>query len=287
MSQAKIGVVGGSGLYDFDELEEREDVLLETPFGNPSDKYVVGQLAGKSVAFLARHGEGHRLIPSELNFRANIFGFKLLGVEHILSASAVGSLRNEIEPLDVVIPDQFIDRTRNRVSTFFGEGIAAHVEFSKPFCSLLSKLMFEAGQKMNASMHLGGTYLCMEGPQFSTLAESELYRSWGAHIIGMTNLQEAKLAREAEIGYATMGLVTDYDCWHESHASVTVEQIINNLQKNAAMARKIIFETIANLDLGQPSPHANVLKNAIITHPDYISKEVKSRLEPIIGRYVK
>ena len=287
MVEAKIGVIGGSGLYAMEGLEDVENVSLETPFGAPSDDYVVGKLAGKSVAFLARHGVGHRFLPSELNFRANIFGFKLLGVEHILSASAVGSLKEDVHPLDVVIPDQFIDRTRGRISTFFGNGLAAHVEFSKPFCERLSKLLYEAGKKIEARMRRGGTYVCMEGPQFSTLAESELYRSWGAHVIGMTNLQEAKLAREAEIGYATMALVTDYDCWHVSHTSVTVEQIIENLGKNAETARQIIVETVSQLDLDQPSPHANALKNAFITQPDYIPDAIKRDLAPIIGKYIK
>lgn len=287
MAEAKIGVIGGSGLYKMDGLEDIEEVRLETPFGDPSDKYVVGKLAGKPVAFLARHGEGHRLLPSELNYRANVFGFKLLGAEHILSASAVGSLKENIHPLDVVIPDQFIDRTRGRISTFFGNGIAAHVEFSKPFCERLSKLMYEAGQKTGARLHRGGTYVCMEGPQFSTLAESELYRSWGAHIIGMTNLQEAKLAREAEMSYATMALVTDYDCWHVSHESVTVEQIIANLQKNAETARQIILETVTNLDLSEPSPHANALATSIITQPDFIPEKTKRELAPLLGKYVK
>ena len=287
MAEAKIGVIGGSGLYKMDGLEDIEEVRLETPFGEPSDKYVVGKLAGKPVAFLARHGEGHRLLPSELNFRANVFGFKLLGAEHILSASAVGSLKEDIHPLDVVIPDQFIDRTRGRISTFFGNGIAAHVEFSKPFCERLSKLMYEAGQKTGARLHRGGTYVCMEGPQFSTVAESELYRSWGAHIIGMTNLQEAKLAREAEMSYATMGLVTDYDCWHVSHESVTVEQVIENLQKNAETARQIILDTVTNLDLSEPSPHANALATSIITQPDFIPERTKRELAPLLGKYLK
>ena len=287
MAEARIGVIGGSGLYKMGGFDEAEEVVLETPFGAPSDKYVVGRLAGKPVAFLARHGEGHRLLPSELNFRANVFGFKLLGVEHLISASAVGSLKEDIHPLDVVIPDQFIDRTRGRISTFFGNGIAAHMEFSKPLCERLSALVFEAGKKVDARMHRGGTYVCMEGPQFSTLAESELYRSWGAHIIGMTNLQEAKLAREAEMSYATMALVTDYDCWHVSHASVTVEQIIDNLQKNADTAQKIIVETVQNLDLDVPSPHANALATAIITQPEYVPEHIKRDLAPLIGKYIK
>ncbi|HXV61453.1 MAG TPA: S-methyl-5'-thioadenosine phosphorylase, partial [Vicinamibacteria bacterium] len=263
-----------------------ETVELETPFGKPSAPYVLGQLEGKPVAFLARHGEGHRLLPSELNFRANLFGFKLLGVEHVLSASAVGSLREDIHPLDVVVPDQFIDRTRGRVSTFFGNGIAAHVEFSRPFCQRLSNLVHEAGIEAGARMHRGGIYVCIEGPQFSTLAESELYRSWGGHIIGMTNLQEAKLAREAEMSYATLALVTDYDCWHVSHASVTVEQVIENLFKNAEAARQIITRTIARLDLTEPSPHANALATSIITQRDFIPEHIKRDLAPLIGKYI-
>ena len=287
MAEAKIGIIGGSGLYQMDGLEDVEKVALETPFGDPSGPYVTGKLAGKPVAFLARHDEGHKLLPSELNFRANIFGFKLLGVEHILSASAVGSLKEDVHPLDVLIPDQFIDRTRGRISTFFGSGIAVHVELSKPFCARLSKLMLDAGRKIDAKMHEGGTYVCMEGPQFSTLAESELYRSWGAHVIGMTNLQEAKLAREAEMSYATLALVTDYDCWHVSHESVTVAQIIENLQKNADTAKKIIVETVTNLDLSEPSPHANALRSAIITQPDYIPDNIKRDLAPLIGKYIE
>jgi 5'-methylthioadenosine phosphorylase len=287
MAEAKIGVVGGSGLYQMEGLADVEEVRLETPFGAPSDKYVVGTLEGKSVAFLARHGIGHRILPSELNFRANVFGFKLLGVEHIISASAVGSLKEDIHPLNVVIPDQLIDRTRGRISTFFGNGIAAHVEFSHPFCPRLSKLLYEAALEVGSRAHRGGTYVCIEGPQFSTLAESELYRSWGAHVIGMTNLQEAKLAREAEMSYATLALVTDYDCWHVSHASVTVEQIITTLQKNAEAAHKIIARTVKALDLSVPSPQAHSLKNAIITHPDHIPERVKRDLAAIIGKYVK
>jgi 5'-methylthioadenosine phosphorylase len=287
MAEAKIGVIGGSGLYQMEGLADVEEVRLETPFGDPSDKYVVGTLEGKPVAFLARHGVGHRILPSELNFRANIFGLKLLGVEHVISASAVGSLKEDIHPLDVVIPDQLIDRTRGRISTFFGNGIAAHVEFSHPFCARLSKLLYEATLEAGPRVHRGGTYVCIEGPQFSTLAESELYRSWGAHVIGMTNLQEAKLAREAEMSYATLALVTDYDCWHVSHASVTVEQIIANLTKNADAARRVIARTVKALDLSVPTPHAHSLKNAIITSPDHIPAKVKRDLAPIIGKYVK
>lgn len=287
MAEARIGVIGGSGLYQMEGLEDFEEVRLETPFGDPSDKYVVGKLEGKPVAFLARHGVGHRLLPSELNFRANVFGFKVLGVEHILSASAVGSLKEDIHPLDIVVPDQFIDRTRSRISTFFGNGIAAHVEFSHPFCARLSKLLYQAALDVGARAHRGGTYVCIEGPQFSTLAESGLYRSWGAHVIGMTNLQEAKLAREAEMSYATLALVTDYDCWHVSHSSVTVEQIIANLQKNAETARRILAKTVEALDLGVPSPHANALATAIITDPARVPERVRRDLAPIVGKYLK
>jgi 5'-methylthioadenosine phosphorylase len=233
LDNVKIGIIGGSGLYDMADVTDRTEVTLTTPFGEPSGPYLLGTLRGKRVAFLARHGAGHRLLPSELNFRANIFGMKMLGVEYILSASAVGSLKEEYKPLDIVIPDQFIDRTRGRISTFFGRGLVAHVGFAHPFCTILSGIAYNSGQQAGATLHKGGTYVCMEGPQFSTLAESRLYRSWGADIIGMTNLQEAKLAREAEICYTTVALVTDYDCWHPDHDSVTVDMVIANLVQTA------------------------------------------------------
>lgn len=287
MAETQIGIIGGSGLYQMDELKDVEKVALETPFGEPSGKYVLGILEGKRVAFLARHGTGHRILPSELNFRANIFGFKLLGVEYILSASAVGSLKEEIHPLDVVVPDQFIDRTRGRISTFFGSGLAAHVGFANPFCAILSERLYGSGQSVGASVRRGGTYLCMEGPQFSTLAESHLYRSWGCHVIGMTNLQEAKLAREAEICYATMALVTDYDCWHEAEENVTVEAIIGNLMKNAGTARRMIKETVNNLPFDRTCECASALQYAIITQLSYIPEELKRELAPLIGKYVK
>ena len=287
MAEAQIGIVGGSGLYKMDEFKNVEKVALETPFGEPSGKYVLGTLEGKRVAFLARHGTGHRILPSELNFRANIFGFKLLGVEFILSASAVGSLKEGIPPLDVVIPDQFIDRTRGRISTFFGSGLAAHVGFAHPFCSILSEKLYESGKTVGASVHKGGTYVCMEGPQFSTLAESNLYRSWGADVIGMTNLQEAKLAREAEICYSTMALVTDYDCWHEEEEDVTVEAIIENLRKNAETAKKTMIETIKTLPFERTCECATALQFGIITDRGHIPEEVKRDLDPIIGKYLK
>jgi 5'-methylthioadenosine phosphorylase len=287
MAEAQVGIIGGSGLYDMDGLTDVEKVSLETPFGEPSGKYVLGVLEGKKVAFLARHGKGHRILPGELNFRANVFGFKLLGVEYILSASAVGSLKEEIPPLDVVIPDQFIDRTRGRISTFFGNGLAAHVSFAHPFCPILSKRLYESGKKVGASVHKGGTYLCMEGPQFSTLAESNLYRSWGCDVIGMTNLQEAKMAREAEICYSTMALVTDYDCWHEEEENVTVEAIIENLTRNAETAKKMVKETVKSLPFDRTCECASALQYALITQHDMIPEELKRDLAPLIGKYVK
>lgn len=286
-AQAQIGIVGGSGLYQMDGLTDVERVSLETPFGWPSAKYVVGTLEGKRVAFLARHGKGHRIPPSELNFRANLFGFKLLGVEYILSASAVGSLKEDIPPLDIVIPDQFIDRTRGRISTFFSTGLVAHVAFAQPFCSILSEHLYQAGAATDAKIHRGGTYLCIEGPQFSTLAESNLYRSWGCDVIGMTNLQEAKLAREAEICYSTMALVTDYDCWHESEEAVTVDAVIANLTKNAETARNMIRETVKKLPFERTCECATALRYALITQPDHISPAMQRELEPLVGKYLK
>ncbi len=243
-NEIQIGIIGGSGLYDMAELTDREERTLSTPFGDPSGPYVIGTLRGKRVAFLPRHGVGHRILPSELNFRANIYGMKVLGVERILSASAVGSLKMEYKPLDIVVPDQFFDRTRGRISTFFGRGIVAHVAFAHPLCHDLSAIAADSAQKVGATVHRGGTYVNMEGPQFSTLAESNLYRSWGMDVIGMTNLQEAKLAREAEICYATLALVTDYDCWHPDHDSVTVDLIIANLTQNAVTAQRTIADAV-------------------------------------------
>jgi 5'-methylthioadenosine phosphorylase len=247
---------------------------------------VLGTLKGKRVAFLARHGAGHRLLPSELNFRANIFGMKLLGVDYILSASAVGSLKEEYRPLDIVVPDQFIDRTKGRVSTFFGNGLAAHVGFAHPFCRILSGIVSASGQQAGATVHVGGTYVCMEGPQFSTLAESRLYRSWGADIIGMTNLQEAKLAREAEICYTTIALVTDYDCWHPEHDSVTVEMVIAVLTQNAVTAQAIIADAVAQLPFERTCECATALKYALITRPEAVPDATRRELEPLVGKYL-
>ena len=287
MDNAQIGIIGGSGLYDMAEVGDRREVTLTTPFGDPSGPYLLGTLGGKRVAFLARHGAGHRLSPSELNFRANIFGMKQLGVEYILSASAVGSLREEYKPLDIVIPDQFIDRTRGRASTFFGRGLVAHVGFAHPFCSILSDIVHQAGRGSGATIHKGGTYVCMEGPQFSTLAESKLYRSWGADIIGMTNLQEAKLAREAEICYTTIALVTDYDCWHPDHDSVTVDLVIAHLLQNAKTAQAIIAAAVDGLPFDRRCECASALKYALITRSEAIPERTRAELAPLVGKYLQ
>jgi 5'-methylthioadenosine phosphorylase len=284
--RAEIGIIGGSGLYDMPELTDREEVTLQTPFGEPSGAYVLATLRGRRVAFLARHGTGHRISPSELNFRANIFGMKLLGVTAILSASAVGSLKEELKPLDIVIPDQFIDRTRGRISTFFGRGLVAHVGFAHPICKTTAGVAAAAGEKVGATMHRGGTYVCMEGPQFSTLAESRLYRSWGADVIGMTNLQEAKLAREAEICYSTIALVTDYDCWHPDHDAVTVEMVVATLMQNAKTAQHLIADAVEHLPAERPCACGRALESAIITRPEAIPGAVKDELKPIVGKYM-
>lgn len=284
--QVRIGVIGGSGLYDMDGLADRQEVSLTTPFGDPSAAYVLGTLEGRRVAFLARHGEGHRLLPSELNFRANIYGFKTLGVEWILSASAVGSLQEQYRPLDIVVPDQFFDRTRGRASTFFGRGVVGHITFAHPVCATLSTIVAESAESVGATVHRGGTYVCMEGPQFSTLAESHLYRSWNMDIVGMTNLQEAKLAREAEICYATLALVTDYDCWHPDHDSVTIDMIVQNVTRNADTAQQVIRRSIAQLPMARECACATALSAAIITRPDAIPESTRSELAPIIGKYL-
>jgi 5'-methylthioadenosine phosphorylase len=287
MSSPQIGIIGGSGLYDMAELTDREERVLTTPFGDPSGPYVLATLRGRRVAFLARHGAGHRFTPSELNYRANIYGFKQLGVEAIVSASAVGSLREDYKPQDLVIPSQFFDRTRGRVSTFFGEGIVAHVAFAHPFCRELSDVAIASATRAGATVHRGGTYVCMEGPQFSTIAESNFYRAAGFDIIGMTNLQEAKLAREAEICYTTIALVTDYDCWHPDHDSVTVDMIIANLMQNARTAQQVIANVVEQLPVERNCECSRALATAIITRPDAIPAEAKQRLAAIIGKYVQ
>jgi len=283
----QIGIIGGSGLYDMAELADREERTISTPFGEPSGPYVIGTLRGKRVAFLPRHGIGHRLLPSELNFRANIYGMKVLGVERILSASAVGSLKMEYKPLDIVVPDQFFDRTKGRISTFFGNGIVAHVAFAHPLCHDLSTIAADAAEKVGATVHRGGTYVNMEGPQFSTLAESRLYRSWGMDVIGMTNLQEAKLAREAEICYATLALVTDYDCWHPDHDSVTVDLIIGNLMQNAATAQQTIAVAVETISGARTCACKDALATGIITQAPHVPEQTKKDLAPIIGKYLK
>jgi 5'-methylthioadenosine phosphorylase len=282
----RIGIIGGSGLYDMAELTDREEKTITTPFGDPSDPYVLATLRGRRVAFLARHGRGHRLLPGELNFRANIFGFKLLGVEWVLSASAVGSLREDYKPLDIVVPTQFFDRTRGRISTFFGDGLVAHVGFAHPVCARLGDVVGAAAEHAGATLHRGGTYVCMEGPQFSTVAESNFYRAAGFDVIGMTNLQEAKLAREAEICYATIALVTDYDCWHPDHDSVTVEMIVANLMRNAQTAQQIIANAVERLPIERTCECARALATAIITRPDAVPAATLGRLRPIVGKYV-
>ncbi|MEA5619263.1 S-methyl-5'-thioadenosine phosphorylase [Cronbergia sp. UHCC 0137] len=290
MAVAKIGIIGGSGLYKMDALKDVEEVELQTPFGAPSDAVILGTLGETRVAFLARHGRNHTLLPSELPFRANIYAMKKLGVEYLISASAVGSLKEEAKPLDMVVPDQFIDRTKNRVSTFFGEGIVAHIAFGDPICQNLAGVLAEAIASLNlpdVSLHRGGTYVCMEGPAFSTKAESHLYRSWDATVIGMTNLPEAKLAREAEIAYATLALVTDYDCWHPDHDSVTVEMIIGNLQRNAVNAQKVIQETVRRLSENPPSSDAHTaLKYAILTNLANAPTQTKEKLALLLQKYL-
>jgi 5'-methylthioadenosine phosphorylase len=289
MTTAQIGIIGGSGLYQMPELKDVEEVSVETPFGKPSDAFITGTLEGVRVAFLPRHGRGHKLLPTELPFRANIYAMKLLGVERILSASAVGSLQEKYEPLHMVIPDQFFDRTRARAheSTFFGDGIVAHVTFAHPVCAELGDVLEESCKSADVTVHRGGTYLCMEGPAFSTKAESNVYRQWGMDVIGMTNLQEAKLAREAEICYSTLALVTDYDCWHEGHDAVSVEQVVEYLNKNVQNAQTIMREAVRRL-AAQPRACGcgSALKNAIFTAPDLWSEATTRKLEAIIKKYV-
>ena len=283
--RAQIGIIGGSGLYSMPGFEAHNEVTIDTPWGCPSANYVVGTLAGKPVAFLARHGRGHRLMPSELNFRANIYGMKSLGVERILSLSAVGSLKEEHRPLDFVIPDQFFDRTRGRVCTFFGDGLVAHISFADPVCPQLSSVVYEAARASAVNAKKGGTYLCMEGPAFSTKAESNVYRSWGMDVIGMTNLQEAKLAREAEICYVTVAMVTDYDCWHPHHDAVTVADIIANLNKNAENASKVVAAAVAAMPAERTCKCGSALAHAVITDRTIVPESTRKKLDLIIGKY--
>ena len=285
MRQAQIGIIGGSGLYSMPGFEAREEVDIDTPWGRPSDSYVVGELAGKPVAFLARHGRGHRISPSELNFRANIYAMKSLGVERILSLSAVGSLKDEHRPLDFVLPDQFFDRTRGRVSTFFGEGLVAHISFADPICPQLSDVLHKSARTVGVNIKKGGTYLCMEGPAFSTKAESNVYRSWGMDVIGMTNLQEAKLAREAEICYVTVAMVTDYDCWHPAHDAVTVTDILDNLNQNAENACKVVAAAVAAMPAERTCKCGAALAHAIITDRKLVPVATRKKLDLIIGKY--
>lgn len=290
MAEAAIGIIGGSGLYKMEALQNVEEVAIDTPFGPPSDAVITGTLDGVRVAFLARHGRHHTLLPAELPFRANIHAMKQLGVKYLISASAVGSLKAEAKPLDMVVPDQFIDRTKNRVSTFFGDGIVGHIAFGDPVCPQLAGVVADAVESLNladVTLHRGGTYVCMEGPAFSTKAESNLYRSWGATIIGMTNLPEAKLAREAEIAYATLALVTDYDCWHPDHDSVTVDMVIANLHRNAINAQKVIQETVRRLAAHPPESDAHsALKYAILTPMAAVPAATKERLSLLLQKYL-
>ena len=286
MPKADIGIIGGSGLYAMPGITDILEVKLETPFGDPSDPYVLGKLEGKKVAFLARHGKGHRILPTELNFRANIYGFKQLGVERIVSVSAVGSLKEEHKPLDFVIPDQFFDRTRHRVDTFFGEGLVAHIAFADPVCPQLATVVEGACKKAGVTGKRGGTYLNMEGPQFSTKAESNIYRSWGMDVIGMTNLQEAKLAREAEICYVTVAMVTDYDCWHPHHDSVTVDQVVAVLLKNAENACNVVRETVKAMPSARTCKCGSALAHGILTDKTKVPAATRQKLSLILDKYL-
>jgi 5'-methylthioadenosine phosphorylase len=281
----RIGIIGGSGLYNMEELSNVTTVTLDTPFGHPSDEYVIGTLGGVRVAFLARHGQGHKLTPSEINFRANIYGFKQMGASHIISVTAVGSLKEDIQPLDIVIPDQFLDRTRNRKSTFFGDGLVAHIAFAKPICPDLASLLHETAVETGTKTHKGGILICIEGPAFSTRAESNLYRRWGMDIIGMTSLQEAKLSREAEICYAALALVTDYDCWHEDESEVTVKTVLQNLNKNISHAKRIIQNIVPKIPERRDCLCATALENAIMTDAHVIPKETRKKLGILIDRF--
>ena len=287
MSDLRIGVIGGSGLYQMEGMVVREERRIETPFGDPSDPYVIGELNGQLVAFLPRHGRGHRLLPTELNYRANIYGFKVLGVEQLISVSAVGSMKIDYKPTDIVVPDQFYDRTRHRPDTFFGNGLVAHVSLAKPICPRLIPLFTQAASAAGATVHQGGTYVCMEGPQFSTRAESEIYRSHGVDVIGMTNLQEARLAREAEICYGALSMITDYDCWHESEEAVSGEAVMQVVQQNAKMSQEVVREILKLLAAhpGRGCICESALAMSLITEPDLVPNETLKALQPIIGRY--
>ena len=285
-AEATVGIIGGSGLYRMDGLSDARELELDTPFGSPSDSVIVGVLEDVKVAFLPRHGKGHRIMPTHMPAQANIYALKSLGVEMIISVSAVGSLKEELKPLDIVIPDQLIDRTRQRSSTFFGDGIVVHVGFADPFCPVLSGVLHRSAQDVGATVHRGGACVVMEGPAFSTRAESFMYRSWGADIIGMTALPEAKLAREAEICYATLACITDYDCWHESEEDVTVEMVVANLSKNVATSKDILRSTLSQIPGRRDCLCSDALKDSIITSPDRVTSEIKERLHPIIGKYL-
>ena len=285
---AQVGIIGGSGLYEMDGVTEAREVAVDTPFGPPSDRLVLGRLEGRRVAFLPRHGRGHRILPSEINYPANIYALKTLGVERILSVSAVGSLKEKYEPLHMVVPDQLVDRTFKRTSTFFGRGLVAHVAFAHPFCAVVSQVLVGACRTAGATVHAGGTYICIEGPQFSTRAESELYRSWGMDIVGMTNLQEARLAREAEVCYSTLAMVTDYDCWHPDHDAVTASEIIANLVTSAATAQAVLRAAVRTLpDGARGCECATALAHALVTASELVPAEVKAELAPIVGRYMR
>lgn len=286
MAEAKVGIIGGTGLYDIEGMTDIKELLIKTPFGEPSDAIILGTLEGVGLAFLPRHGKGHHISPTEVPARANIYALKTLGVERIISVNAVGSLKEEIRVLDLVIPDQIIDRTRSRVNTFFGGGLVGHISFADPFCPVLSRVMLEIAQDIRIRAHRGGTYVAMEGPQFSTRAESELYRSWGGDIIGMTVLPEAKLAREAEICYASLSFVTDYDCWHDTHESVTPEMILTNLKQNVETAKAILRLAITRLPETRDCACACALETALITSAKHIPGQVKTDLEPLIGKYL-
>ncbi len=287
MRRVEIGVIGGSGLYHMEGLEDIEEVKISTPFGEPSDAFIIGKLEGKDMAFLSRHSRGHTILPGELNFRANIYGMKMLGVKRIISVSAVGSMKDHIHPGDIVIPDQFYDNTKHRISTFFGDGIVAHVSFADPVCPVLSDILFTSARSIGATVHRGGVYLCIEGPQFSTRGESLIYRQWGVDVIGMTNVTEAKLAREAEICYATIALVTDYDCWHQEEEDVTAEAIIAILKANVEKSKRIIKHGVNLIPEERSCICANALKDAVITSPEKISTPTKERIKLIIEKYIK